>query len=176
MLMKIVIVMTFFQLWIINIYSQFNPSLYTGIGTCSNLGGVIGIGTEVKYKSLSLNAAVGTGHSLIYGQFFTERDYAIDIGAKVYSKKNFFGGINYGYIETVSTDNGWFSTKEYYGFSCSMGYRGAIHKRLYCMLYIGATSHYLAFMPNEYKEKYFIPRFGLIIGYDFFKVKTCDRE
>jgi len=156
------------------VFSQVKPSFYAGWGTCTNLGGVLGFGTEVKYKLLSLNAAVGVGHGLESGIIFTERKYGVDIGVKIYSKNNFFGGINYGYITTREIDDeipGWFTfsfkTKEYYGFSISAGYRVTIYKHLYGMGYLGVASDYLTFMPEKERERVFIPRFGLIIGYEF---------
>lgn len=122
------------------------------------MGGIFGIGGEIKYKSYSFSTAIGPGLNMI-----SEHDYNYDVGVKLYSKYNFFGGVNYGFIRTVGLllDS---NKKDYYAFTFSIGYRGGIYKHFYYMGYLGATSDYLSFMP---KEKELIPRIGFIIGYDF---------
>ena len=38
-------------------------SIYTGVGSTINLGGVIGLGSETKYNCFSVNVAIGFGVS-----------------------------------------------------------------------------------------------------------------
>lgn len=42
-------------------FAPITPSVYTGTGLSTNLGGKVGIGVEVQYKKVSANAAIG-GH------------------------------------------------------------------------------------------------------------------
>ena len=42
--------------------AQIKPSVYAGIGNYTNLGGTFGIGTEIRYKFVSVNAAIGTAY------------------------------------------------------------------------------------------------------------------
>ena len=146
----------------IKIISQINPSFYTGVGSYTNLGGFAGIGSEVKYNFFSFNAAIGPC-------ILSEHDYNFDVGIKLYSKYKFFAGINYGFIRS---DEEWLfnpNMKDYYGFTFSLGYRFAVYKRFYGMGYLGASSDYLAFMPEEKREHILMPRGGFIIGYEFGK-------
>ena len=39
--------------------AQITPSVYAGFGNYTNLGGMVGIGTEIRYKFISVNAAIG---------------------------------------------------------------------------------------------------------------------
>ena len=39
--------------------AQITPSVYAGLGNYTNLGGMVGIGTEIQYKFVSVNAAIG---------------------------------------------------------------------------------------------------------------------
>jgi len=142
------------------IFSQGKFSLYTGGGTCTNLGGIFGVGGEIKYKSYSFSTAIGPGLNI------TEHDYNYDVGVKLYSKYSFFGGVNYGFIRTIGPllDS---NKKDCYAFTFTIGYRGGIYKHFYYMGYLGATSDYLSFMSKEKRELALIPRIGFIIGYDF---------
>jgi len=141
------------------IFSQIKPSLYTGVGTFTNLGSFCGIGTEINYNWVSFNVAAGPG-------ILTERVFLYDVGIKLYSKYKFFGGVNYGFVRTdgllLDPDK-----KDYYGFTFSVGYKHIIYKHLYGMGYLGATSDYLSSIPKEKREKALIPRIGFIIGYEF---------
>ena len=42
--------------------AQITPSVYAGMGNYTNLGGTVGIGTEIRYKFISANAAIGTAY------------------------------------------------------------------------------------------------------------------
>ena len=142
------------------IISQIKSSLYMGVGTGTNLGGILGVGTEIKYDFFSFSAAVGP-------TILAEHDYNFDVGIKLYSKYNFFGGINYGFIKS---DKEWLfnpNMKDYYGFTFSFGYRFTIYRHFYGMGYLGATSDYLTFMSEKEREHILIPRGGFIIGYEF---------
>ena len=144
----------------IKIISQIKSSLYMGVGTCTNLGSGIGIGTEIKDETFSFSAAIGPG-------IFTKHSILYDAGIKLYSKQKFFGGINYGFIRS---DKEWLfnpDMEDYYGFTFSLGYRFTIYRHFYGMGYLGATSDYLSFMPEEKREHAIIPRIGFIIGYEF---------
>ena len=139
--------------------AQIQPSIYTGVGTVTNLGGVTGLGTEIKYNSFSISAAIGGP------KVFSENNCNFDIGTKIYSGFGLFGGLNYGY---VTSKGGWFdSKKDYYGFTLSIGYRCTIYKHIFGMAYLGGSSDYLTFMPDNLMDKKFIPRLGLILGYEF---------
>jgi len=152
---KIIILCLFISLFGTKTFAQLKSSIYTGIGTVTNLGGIFGIGSEVKYKSVSFSAAMGL-------EYILEHEYSIDIGIKLYSKHNIFGGINFGYCK---------SPYPIYGptnnFTFSLGYRRTIYKHLYGLGYLGATSDYWAFMPKEDRKHDLLLRLGLIIGYEF---------
>jgi hypothetical protein len=83
----IVVIVCLFLFANTKIFSQINLSLYTGVGTFTNLGGVFGVGSEIKSKSLSFSAAIGP--DILGGHYFN-----YDVGVKLYSKYNFFGGVN----------------------------------------------------------------------------------
>ena len=145
-----------------NIFSQINPSLYTGVGSPTNLGGILGVGTEIKYDFFSFSAATGLC-------ILSEHDYNFDIGVKLYSKYKFFGGINYGFVRS---DEEWLlnpNIKDYYGFTFSFGYRFTIYRHFYGMGYLGVTSDYLTFMSEMERKHVLIPCGGFIIGYEFRK-------
>jgi len=134
--------------------AQFTPSVYVGSGLFTNLGGVIGIGTEVQYKIFSANVATGASYFdrdnanyIGYSHFL-----GYDVGMKCYFYKGLFCGVNYGLL---------YKTRN--GFTFSLGYRQTISKRFYCMTYIGITS-------DKAGNRFFnlvVPRCGFIIGYNF---------
>ena len=158
--------------------AQITPSVYAGWGNYTNLGGMVGIGAEIQYKILSVNAAIGYDHCNM--AFFNKGHYAgkervgdnpfigFDVGLKCYFYKGFFGGVNYGLLgkhcleettERVRVDN-------FYDFSFTLGYKWHYYKGLYGMAWLGATSnqdanHILFF------GKGFVPRTGIIVGYEF---------
>ena len=87
--------------------AQIKPSVYVGCGNYTNLGGTVGIGTEIQYKFVSVNAAIGYDHC---NQTFSHKGYyagkervgdnpfiGFDVGVKYYFYKGFFGGVNYGH-------------------------------------------------------------------------------
>ena len=137
-------------------FSQIKFSLYTGVGTFTNVGSFCGIGAEIKYNWVSFHVAAGPG-------IISEHIFLYDVGVKLHSKYKVFGGINYGFVrgETI------FNKEDYYGFTFSVGYKGYIDKHLYGLGYLGATSDYLAFIPEKDRKLDILPRLGFIIGWEF---------
>ena len=160
--------------------AQITPSVYAGLGNYTNLGGMVGIGTEIQYKFVSVNAAIWyDGCNQV---FFHKGHYAgkervgdnpfmgFDVGVKCYFYKGFFGGVNYGLlgkycleetVERVRVDN-------FYDFSFTLGYKWHCYQRFYGMAWLGVTSNKDA---NQFvfifDSKSFVPRVGLIIEYEF---------
>jgi len=56
--MKKLIVLIISMLFLADTYSQITHSIYTWIGLGTNLGGPIGVGSEIRYKMVSLNCSV----------------------------------------------------------------------------------------------------------------------
>lgn len=152
--------------------AQINPSLYVGWGNYTNIGGTLGIGTELRYKSFSVNAAVGM--SSFRGVFEGLEvvgncpHWGFDVGAKYYVYKGLFAGVNYGvlgkyrYMETQYRVR----VRNLYGFSFTVGYKWHFHKGIYGMVYTGTTSSKKA---NNWLGDFggVEPRFGIQLGYDF---------
>lgn len=74
------------------------PTVYVGMGTGTNIGGAVGIGSEVIfYDKLSFNAAVGSLHTEVDIETeFSKFDF--DVGIKFYPVKYLYVGVNYGLI------------------------------------------------------------------------------
>ncbi|MDR3218377.1 MAG: hypothetical protein LBU22_05255 [Dysgonamonadaceae bacterium] len=170
------ILITFLLLIVSNtiIFSQVQSSVYTGIGTGTNLGGLVGIGGEVKYNFLSLNVSVGNllGEQLPEHHSGAKSKFSYDFGCKLYSKWGIFGGINYGLLgAALYTKKGQdeLHFEKTYGFSFTAGYRRTIYKHIYGLAYVGLSSkkeeNYV--LPAFFDERGFLPRMGLIIGYEF---------
>ena len=157
--------------------AQIQPSVYAGIGNYTNLGGTVGIGAELRYKFVSVNAAIGT---TIYGKAFYEKAFVgmeivggnpwlgFDFGLKGYVYKGLFAGVNYGvlgktrYMETQDRVR----IRNLYGFSFTVGYKWHYYKGIFGMVYAGTTSSKKA--NNWLGELGGVePRFGLQLGYDF---------
>ena len=153
--------------------AQIKPSVYAGIGNYTNLGGTFGIGTEVRYKFISVNAAIGT----IYypSKAFENLEivggnpwFGFDFGVKGYAYKGLFAGVNYGvlgkyrYMETQDQVR----VRNLYGFSFTAGYKWHYYKGIYGMVYAGTTSSKKA---NNWLGEFggVEPRFGIQLGYDF---------
>lgn len=157
--------------------AQIKPSVYVGAGNYTNLGGTVGIGTEVRYQFLSVSAAIG---NTIYGKAFYEKAFegmeivsgnpwlGFDFGLKGYVYKGLFAGVNYGvlgktrYMETQDRVR----IGNLYGFSFTVGYKWHYYKGIYGMVYAGTTSSKKA---NSWLGEFggIEPRFGLQLGYDF---------
>ena len=153
--------------------AQIKPSVYVGWGNYTNLGGTIGIGTEIRYKFISVNAAIGT----IYypSKVFENLEivggnpwFGFDFGVKGYVYKGLFAGVNYGvlgkyrYMETQDRVR----VRNLYGFSFTAGYKWHYYKGIYGMAYTGWTSSKKA---NNWLGEFggVEPRFGIQLGYDF---------
>ena len=149
--------------------AQITPSVYTGVGMAANLGGLVGIGTEVRYDFFSVNAAIGGAYFNSYEnkEFIGDHPYlGYDVGIKCYFFKGLFGGVNYGVIDkehrTTDAPNVR-EVEDVCAFSFTVGYKLNIYKGIYGMTYFGTTSDEAH---NEFWGS-FIPRIGLVFGYDF---------
>ena len=160
--------------------AQITPSVYVGLGNYTNVGGMVGIGTEIQYKLIPVNAAIGfdgCNQAFFRKGYYAGKErvgdnpfFGFDVGVKCYFYKGFFGGVNYGLLgkycleetaERVRVDN-------FYDFSFTLGYKWHYYKGLYGMAWLGVTSNKDA---NQFvfifDSRSFIPRAGLIIGYEF---------
>ena len=153
--------------------AQITPSVYAGWGNYTNLGGTVGIGTELRYKFISASAAIGTiyypkkafeGLEIVNGNPW----FGFDFGLKGYVYKGLFAGINYGvlgkyrYMETQDRVR----VRNLYGFSFTVGYKWHYYKGIYGTAYAGWTSSKDA---NNFLGDLggYIPRVGITLGYDF---------
>ncbi|MGP1447899.1 MAG: hypothetical protein ACTTKO_10340 [Candidatus Limimorpha sp.] len=145
-------------------FAQLTPSVYVGAGTGTNLGGNIGVGSEIRYKMVSVNAAVCPIWKLSKSHHpDSESPFGWDVGLKVYPVKGWFLGANYGVISEGSgscegCSDGELLFKKQWGFSFTTGYRWRFYKGLYGMGFVGVT--------DKKGINSFFPRFGLLIGYD----------
>ena len=152
--------------------AQITPSVYVGWGNYTNLGGTVGIGTEIRYKYISANAAIGTAYN--FGAFDGLETVGanpwlgFDVGLKGYVYKGLFAGVNYGvlgkyrYMETQDRVR----VRNLYGFSFTVGYKWNYYKGIYGMAYAGWTSNKDA---NNFLGDLggYLPRMGITLGYDF---------
>ena len=76
---RIVLILLLFVLQI-SAFAQITPSVYAGFGMCTNLGGSIGIGTEMKYKFVSVNAAVGSWGGRMPAHTGSQSPFGFDVG------------------------------------------------------------------------------------------------
>lgn len=170
--MKRVLIFTLLIALQLNIYSQITPSVYTGIGMGTNLGGAVGIGTEIRYKMISFNCAIGSWIDEFLAHTGDQSRFDYDFGLKLYSKYGLFLGTNYGIIgEALYTKDGQdiMHFEKTHGFSFTLGYRRNIYKNIFGMAYIGLTSNKNENTLAIFDDKQFIPRLGIIFGYDFKK-------
>ena len=150
--------------------AQITPSVYAGVGNYTNLGGAVGIGTEVRYKFFSANAAIGGRPYSIFKDYETVGDnpyLGFDVGLKCYFYKGLFGGVNYGVIGKYRKKESEevFRIENCNGFSFTLGYKWNFYKSLYGMTYVGITT-------EKDANRFFnlvLPRFGFILGWDFLK-------
>ena len=152
--------------------AQIKPSVYAGWGNYTNLGGTVGIGTEVRYEFLSVNAAIGTAyyHGTFDGLEIVGGNpwIGFDFGVKGYVFKGLFAGVNYGVLgkyRLMETQDR-VRVRNLYGFSFTMGYKWHYYKGIYGMAYAGWTSSKDA---NNFLGDFggYIPRVGITLGYDF---------
>ena len=156
-----------------NTFSQITPSIYAGLGRGTNLGGTLGIGTELRYKMVSLNCAIGSWIDEFPSHTGAQSRFDYDLGLKIYSKYGLFLGTNYGIIgEALYTKEGQdiMHFEKTHGFSFTLGYRRNIYKNVFGMVYIGLTSNKNENTFTLFDDKTFFPRLGVIVGYDFKKI------
>jgi len=165
----------------IKTFAQLIPSIYIGCGTGTNIGGVFGIGSEIKYKMVSLNVATGSMFGDDFLVFSSAPNigsslwFGYDFGVKLHSDLGAFFGVNYGIIgaskyyteKDLSQDFPQYESVN--GFSFSLGYRHSIYKNFYGQYFIGLTSKkkYNYMDAPILDAKYIYPRIGLIMGYEF---------
>ena len=162
----------------LNALSQIKPSIYTGIGMGTNLGGTVGIGTEIRYKIVSFNCAIGSWIDELPSHSGAQSRFDYDLGLKLYSKYGLFLGTNYGIIgEALYTKDGQdiMHFEKTHGFSFTIGYRRNIFKNVYGLAYIGLTSNKKENTLAVFDDKSFMPRLGILLGYDF-KRKDKSKE
>lgn len=152
------------------------PTLYTGLGLGTHLGGLVGVGVEVPVTPYAAaNAAVG----LTANPAEMRRDgiegvpIGFDAGVKVFPaggsvrshrRVDPFVGLNYGVV------NAWYGTAEgggmtplqtVYAVSYTLGARATVVRRVQLSAYVGATSK-----PEENRLfDAFFPRMGVLVGY-----------
>lgn len=148
-----------------SVKAQITPSVYLGMGGFTNLGGGIGVGTEVQYKSISANAAIGAA----YFRGSHEKEYVgdnpyfgYDFGLKCYVYKGLFCGVNYGVLlkDHIAESPNVTRVENRKGFTFSLGYKMPFLNSFYGLAYIGLTS-------DEYANRFFnsvMPRIGFILG------------
>lgn len=170
--MKYIITLVLLIGFQLNSFSQITPSIYTGFGMGTNLGGSIGLGTEIKYKKVSFNCAIGSWIDEFPAHTGAQSRIDYDLGLKLYSKYGLFIGANYGIIgEALYTKDGQdiMHFEKTHGFSFTFGYRKSIYKNIYGLAYIGLTSNKKENTLSIFDDKTFFPRLGIILGYEFNK-------
>lgn len=160
--------------------SKIEPSIYVGLGLGTNIGGAIGVGTEVKFlKYFSANIALGSIH-LIFEKEVETSKFDFDLGIKYYPFKYFFVGVNYGFIDyeyiRIHDETGLIFNEdteiynETRGISLTLGFRTADFNNLYLSGYLGTTtdpdvncSDANGFLDGSIC----MPRIGIMLGYEF---------
>lgn len=169
---RIGVIMAFALLFSLQAMAQIKPSVYAGWGNYTNLGGTVGIGTEIRYQFISVNAALGTAYT--YRAFdgleivSGNPRLGFDFGVKGYVFKGLFVGVNYGvlgkyrYMETQDRVR----IRDLCGFSFTAGYKWNFYKGLYGTIYAGTTSSKDAnnFLGDLGGKQL---RAGILLGYDF---------
>ncbi len=151
-------------------FAQFTPSVYAGLGWFTNLGGPIGIGTELRYGKVSASLAGGF-YGLEWGMKFDcigdSPYFGYDVGVKYYVYKGLFAGVNYGLVRklfhSVKIDGKKFKeVEDVYAFTFSVGYKIPFGEGFYGTPYIGTTSNWEA---NHFFGQFY-PKVGFLFGYD----------
>ena len=152
-------------------FAQITPSVYAGMGMFTNLGGAIGLGTEIRYGNISASLAGGLYdiHKMNHDCIGDNPYLGYDVGLKYYVYKGLYTGVNYGLVRklfhSVESDHNLQRVEDIYAFTFSVGYKIPFYKGLYGTPYIGATTNKEA---NHFMGQ-FIPSVGFIIGYDIKK-------
>lgn len=168
------------------------PSIYIGMGTGTNIGGAVGIGTEIKlYKYLSVNLAVGSLHTVLDVETkFSKFDY--DIGMKVYPVKYVFLGVNYGLIDYIYDVRIYYTSsylseilpaidhqEKVRGFSFTVGLRTPEFKHFYLSGFIGTTNKEEANSTDAdgfLDEPVWMPRIGVLFGYNIAHLLSKNKQ
>jgi hypothetical protein len=150
-----------------------NNSIYIGASLFTNTGGIYGIGTELKVTDrVTTSFAIGIPPS---GSELPERKSRsfYDVGIKYYLTKKVFFGLNFGLISTEYWALGYSDGiiieeyKETRGFSFTIGYKIPVyHEKFYVSMFTGVTNKKEANVYRFFDDKHFIPRLGLLIGYN----------
>ncbi len=160
-------------IWILsaNLHSQIQPSVYVGFGDNVNLGGVVGVGTEIKNKMFSVNGALGVHPDRFPLSSGFSPKWGGDFGLKFYPIYGFFAGVNYGINRvTYETQNGRDMTdfECLYGFSFTGGYKWNFYKNWFVSAYYGCC------ISKNPKPGFFTDKktftsscIGLFFGYNF---------
>lgn len=154
----------------INSFSQVEPSVYAGMGLGTNLGGMFGVGTEIKYKIVSFNAAVGTWTDEFPEHTGAKSRFDYDVGLKLYSEVGLYAGLNYGIIGAAlytKTGQDLLHYEKTHGFSFTIGYKRNIYKNTFASFYLGLTSNQAENHISVFDNSSFLPRIGILLGYDF---------
>lgn len=159
-------------------FSQVEPSVYAGMGLGTNLGGLVGIGSEIKYKIVSINAAVGTWTDEFPEHTGAKSRFDYDFGLKLYSDIGLFAGVNYGIIgAALYTREGQdlLHYEKTHGFSFTIGYKWNIYKNTFASFYLGLTSNSAENHISVFDNSSFLPRIGILLGYEFKKKNMLGR-
>ena len=151
-------------------YAQFTPSVYVGAGLFTNLGGPIGLGTEMRYGNVSASLAgsyVPYDFSPPFRYVGDNPYFGYDVGVKYYAYKGLFAGVNYGLVGkqfhgVKIDDEQVLEVKDVYAFTFSAGYKIPFGKGFYGTPYIGTTTNWAA----NHLMGLFYPNVGFLFGYD----------
>lgn len=160
-------------------YSQGNTTIYIGLGSGTNIGGVVGVGIE-HYVSeyLSFSGAIGTFNIRSKPKDITFSDrLSYDLGAKVYPLRWFFIGANYGFLDfeyekytVYDGDEVTYSYRnfeKYFGFSFTFGFKVEFLDRISLSAYYGTTPYEerncLGPKFSDFKQCF--PKVGVLLAY-----------
>jgi hypothetical protein len=162
-----------------------SPSLYTGFGTGTHLGGLVGVGTEVRVGNhVSASVAVGAWPDGFRGEVGGASPVDFDLGVKVYPFETWvYAGVNYGTIDAqvveepliaagprnLTTVVSEMRLKKTRGFTFSIGARTPPWRRFYASAFVGVTGNADVNNLNVFADDPdpdFFPRFGLLLGYE----------
>ncbi|HQO10311.1 MAG TPA: hypothetical protein PLK90_09670 [Clostridiales bacterium] len=146
-------------------FSNWEPSAYLCFSNGTNAGGYYGAGSEVKLNKFSVNCAIGIDK--VGDDDVIRSDF--DLGLKFYLNKNFYLGVNYGFLlGYYDSDIALEDYKEVRDFSFTLGFRTNVYHKFYISSFIGTTVNSKA---NEKRvlaggTTYTMPRIGIMLGYD----------
>lgn len=156
-------------LFVVTGYANENRhSIYLGTGTGTHIGGVIGVGFDYAFNSyFSGNVALGSIHPMLKEKVNRSK-LDFDIGLKVFINAHVYFGVNYGFINyKFAQYNNTVSYKEIRGFSYTFGLKSPEFRRYYLGAFVGVTNNKEANIAKVFNKEYFMPRYGLVLGYTF---------